>query len=93
MLRKIFSLFILAVFLSTQILPTRIDAVPTDGMASNWTYEKAEHLARKSLFYPTPSEVNELYQAGNVSDAVDILFPDEVGPDRSLYESQLSEFI
>jgi uncharacterized protein (DUF1800 family) len=67
-------------------------AVPTDGTASNWTREKAEHLARRVLFYPTPQKVDELYTAGSATSAVNILFPDQNGPDRTQYTADMAYF-
>lgn len=93
MLRKYIAVVLLGVLFAghmLQIFPT--SAVTTDGTAANWTREKAEHLARRVLFYPTPQKVDELYQAGSASAAVDNLFPDEVGPDRSAYDADMASF-
>lgn len=44
-----------------QIFPAY--AVATDGTSATWTREKAEHLARKTLFAATPTMVDSLYSA------------------------------
>lgn len=64
-------------------------AVATDGTAANWTREKAEHLARKTLFAATPTTVDSLYSAGSAASAVNLLFPDSVGPDRSAFNAEI----
>jgi hypothetical protein len=93
MFRKYIAGILIPVFLLGQIfVPLTTYAVPTDGLAANWTYAKAEHLARKVLFYPTPAEVAELYAAGSATAAVDILFPSEAGPDRTQYNNELTAF-
>lgn len=93
MFRKYIAGILIPVFLFGQIfVPLTTHAVPTDGLATNWTYAKAEHLARRVLFYPTPAEVAELYNAGSAAAAVDILFPSEEGPDRTQYNNELTAF-
>ncbi len=52
-------------------------AVVTDGSALNWTREKAEHLARRTLLGPTNQMVTNLYNAGSATAAINILFPDQ----------------
>jgi len=91
--QKYISAILLPVFILGQILiPMTTHAVPTDGTAATWTREKAEHLARKVLFYPTPAKVTELQNAGSATAAVDILFPSETGPDRTQYNADLNNF-
>ena len=67
-------------------------AVVTDGSALNWTREKAEHLARRTLMGPTNQMVTDLYNAGSATAAINILFPDETGPDRTEYNTEFSQF-
>ena len=77
MLRKILALaIVLIVSADTLILP--VAAVQTDGTAKNWTRIKAEQLARKTLWGPTPSIIDTLYNAGSAVAAVNILFPDSI---------------
>lgn len=57
-----------------------------------WTREKAEHLARATLFYAGSGMIDSLYAAGSASAAVDILFPDAVGPDRTKYDAAINTF-
>lgn len=79
----------LAVILpGVQIFPAY--AVATDGTAANWTREKAEHLARKALFAATPSMVESLHAAGSATAAVNLLFPDAQGPDRSAFDAEMA---
>ncbi|MEA3304745.1 MAG: DUF1800 family protein [Patescibacteria group bacterium] len=71
-------------------LPT-VQAVDTDGSANTWTYEKARHLASKTLFGPNKEIVDQLYNAGSASAAIDIIFPSPDGPDRTEFEQILTE--
>lgn len=93
MLQKFIVALMLPVFLLGQIfVPFSSYAVTTDGTAANWTREKAEHLARRVLFYPTRADVDSLYAAGSAGAAVDILFPNQDGPDRTQFQNELNIF-
>ncbi len=70
--------------------PVMLSAVSTNGAASPWTREKAEHLARKALIGATPTIIDSLYQAGSATAAVNILFPDAVGPSRTSYDAEVT---
>ncbi len=70
--------------------PMMLSAVSTNEIASPWTYEKAEQLARKALLGATPTIINQLYQAGSAAAAVDLLFPDAVGPSRASYDAEVT---
>ena len=67
-------------------------AVVTDGSALNWTREKAEHLARRTLLGPTNQMVTDLYNAGSAVAATNILFPNQNGPDRTAYDAEFAQF-
>lgn len=67
-------------------------AVTTNSQATPWTVEKAEQLARKTLFSANPDIINTLYTAGSVNNAVDILFPDTTWPDRTVYNNEINAF-
>ena len=67
-------------------------AVETDWSASNWTLQKAEHLARRALFWATPVNVDELYKAWSASQAVDLLFPSVEWPDRTQFNADMSSY-
>lgn len=67
-------------------------AVNTDGTAANWTREKAAHLARSVLFSADKNTIDVLYNAGTVNAAINILFPDAIGPDRSGYDTFITNY-
>ncbi len=93
MLQKIIAGVLIPILLLGQFtLPVSVHAVPTDGLASTWTREKAEHLARRVLLYPTPQEVTNLFTAGSATAAVDVLFPSEQGPSRTAYNAAIASF-
>ncbi|MDD5213258.1 MAG: DUF1800 family protein [Candidatus Gracilibacteria bacterium] len=58
--------------------------------ANPWTQAKAEYLARRALIGVDQNTVNSLYNAGSASAAVNLLFPDANGPDRTAYNAQVS---
>ncbi len=88
LLRRLAAVTLALLLPSGQIVPAF--AVSTDGTAANWTREKAEHLARKALFAATPAMVDSLYSAGSASAAAALLFPDANGPDRTLFDAEIS---
>ncbi|MBP9779822.1 DUF1800 family protein, partial [Candidatus Gracilibacteria bacterium] len=69
-----------------------ISAIPTDGLASPWTREKAAHLAGSVLLYADQKTIDTLYAAGSATNAVHLLFPDPVGPDKSEYTSFIDTY-
>lgn len=87
-LRRFVAVSLALILPSGQIVPAF--AVPTDSSASNWTRYKAEHLARKTLFAATPATVNALFSAGSATAAVDLLFSNANGPDRSAFQSEMA---
>lgn len=60
---------------------------------TTWTSDDAAHLARKTLFSPTPDIVSNLTAAWSASGAVTLLFPDQTGPNRTAYDQQISDLI
>lgn len=91
-LRKFLSLFLIfAVFANTIILPTA-NAVSTNGAATPWTMEKAEHLAKRALIWVNPQVVTDLYNAWSATAAVNMLFPSVNGPDRTAYNAEEETF-
>lgn len=65
-------------------------AATTNWQATPWTRDKAYHLASKTLFSPTKTTVDQLYNAWSAAAAVNILFPDPNWPDRSSYSAQIN---
>jgi hypothetical protein len=91
MVKRVFSaLLLIYMGLYSVLSPVMLFAVSTNGVASPWTREKAEHLARKALIGATPTIIDQLYQAGSSSAAVNILFPDTLGPDRTSYNTEVT---
>lgn len=90
-MKKIIASIILVLeILSIGISP--ISAIPTDGLASPWTREKAAHLAWSVLLYADQNTIDTLYAAGSATNAVNLLFPDPVWPDRSEYTSFIDTY-
>ncbi|MFB0965276.1 MAG: DUF1800 family protein [Patescibacteria group bacterium] len=87
-IRRSVAVALAVVLPGVQIIPAY--AVATDGTSANWTREKAEHLARKTLFAATPTMVDSLYSAGSAASAVAVLFPSDVGPDRSAFNAEMA---
>ena len=91
MVKRVFSAILLIYMGIYSIFsPLLTYAVATNGTSSPWTMEKAEHLARKALIGATPTAINQLYQAGSASSAVNLLFPDATGPDRTSYNAEVA---
>lgn len=91
-MRKLISLLLLPMFLFGSISQSALYAVNTNGLASPWTREKATHLARSVLFYAGSGTVTALEQAGSASAAVNILFPDASGPDRTEFNTFINSY-
>lgn len=84
---------VLALFtLFSAVMPVTY-AVSTNGQSAPWSREKAEHLGRKVLFAPISSKIDELMTAGSATAAVNLLFPDAVGPNRTQYDSEITAFV
>ena len=91
MVKRVFSVLLLIYMgLYSVLSPVMLLAVSTNGAASPWTREKAEHLARKALIGATPTMIDSLYQAGSATAAVNLLFPDAVGPSRTSYDAEVA---
>lgn len=90
--KKFLSLFLIATFLGNLLIIPQSQAVSTNGAASPWTLEKAEHLAKRALISVNPQIVNDLYNAWSALWAVNILFPSVSWPDRTAYNSELETF-
>lgn len=90
-MRKLFSLLLLLVYILWCIIGIYSPSV-TNSSAAPWTREKALHLAKSTLFNPDTKIVDSLFAAGSASAAVQILFPDAIGPDRSAYTSALTMY-
>ena len=74
-IRSIVATFLILTMGLQSMVPMDSSAVNTDQTAANWTYEKAEHLARRTLIAPTKTKITALYEAGSAQSAVNILFP------------------
>ncbi len=81
-------LFSIAFQFSSPFLPFS----STKWSSTPWTFEKAEHLALRTLIGATPEMIEKLYQSGSAENAVNILFPSKVWPDRTQYLQNLESF-
>lgn len=89
-IKKIISHFAILALILQSISPAL--AVDTNWLSSPWTMAKAEHLARKALFWANPDIINSLYNAGSAQNAVEILFPSKDWPDRTNYNNEINTF-
>ncbi len=91
-MKKIIStLIILLLILNNIIISTY--AVNTNWDSTPWTIEKAEHLAKKALFWASKDKVQELYNAWNAINAVNLLFPSKNWPDRTTYNAKMTSLL
>lgn len=88
--KKFLSFFVIVSILSNLLVP--VYAVSTNGSANPWTMEKAEHLAKRALFWVSPQTVLDLYNAWSATNAVNLLFPSVAWPDRTQYNQELTDF-
>ncbi len=88
--KKFLSFFVIVSILSNLLVP--VYAVSTNWSSNPWTMEKAEHLAKRALFWVSPQTVLDLYNAWSATNAVNLLFPSEAWPDRTQYNQELTDF-
>ena len=92
MVKKLFSFITLAsLLISSNLGFYSVYAVDTNNLSSPWTIEKARHLAKKSLFWATESQINQLFAVGSAENAVNVLFPSKTGPSRTAFNTLLSD--
>lgn len=91
-LKKFLATILIISTLSNYFFVSTLNAVETNSSASPWTIEKAEHLARRALFWPNPEIINSLYDAWSSSAAVNILFPSVDWPNRTEYNASIELF-
>ncbi len=90
-MKKILSVFIVLIYVCSNILSIAT-AVTTNNQASPWTREKAAHLAKITLFNADNTIIDSLFAAWSAKAALDIIFPDANGPDRSLYDAAIANY-
>ncbi len=88
--KKFLSFFVIISMLFNFIVP--VFAVSTNWQSSPWTMEKAEHLAKRALFWVSSQTILDLYNAWSATNAVNLLFPSVVWPDRTQYNLELDTF-
>ncbi len=66
-------------------------AVDTNDQNTPWTMQKARHLAKKSLFWATLNDIQNIYDIWSAQAAVNYLFPSRNGPNRSEFDSKISQ--
>lgn len=91
-MKKVLSTLLLPIIILSHVIAPIIHALDTNGSANPWTRDKAIHLARSVLFYASPEIIDSLEQAGSAEAAVNILFPNAIGPDRSTYDNLLRDY-
>ena len=92
-MKKIISTVLLLLLLVTNNIVFVTNAVNTNEQSSPWTIEKAEHLAKKTLYWATKEKVQELFNAWSASAAVNILFPSIQWPDRTAYNIKMQSLL
>jgi len=93
MLKKILSSILLFSVFINNFFFFKLYAYETNNLSSPWTYEKANHLARKALFWIDWENVKQLYQAWSAENAVNILFPSILWPVRDDFELKLQTIL
>lgn len=91
-MKKILSYILLPLILLSNIISPIVYGLTTNGSSNPWTRDKATHLARSVLFYASPEMIDTLEQAGSASAAVNILFPDTTGPDRTAFDAFVTNY-
>lgn len=84
--------YFLGAFLVSSVILGMIFISPTGSSSLPWTREKAAFLADSVLFYADSGTIGTLYNAGSAEAAVNILFPDMNGPNRSEYTQAITTF-
>ncbi len=90
-MRKILSAIIVTIYLFSNVF-TITTALNTDERSNPWTRDKATHLARITLFNADKNTIDTLVAAGSASAAVNLLFPDAVGPDRVSFNTTITNY-
>ena len=90
-MRKILSAILVIFYVLHNVLSIAT-AVNTDERASPWTREKAAHLAQITLFNADKATIDTLFAAGSASAAVNLIFPDAVGPDRTAFNANIVNY-
>ncbi len=88
-MKKLLSFFLIVSNILNFSFTFNVFAVDTNNQNNPWTIEKAEHLARKSFIWVTQDKILQLYNAWSANNAVDILFPDVLWPDKTSYNQIL----
>ena len=92
-MKKIISTILLLLLIITNNIVFITNAVNTNEQSSPWTIEKAEHLAKKTLYWATKEKVQELFNAWSANAAVNILFPSVQWPDRTTYNTKMQSLL
>lgn len=90
-MRKFLSVLIVLFYILQNILSIAV-AVNTDNRASPWTREKAAHLAEITLFNADKTVIDSLFAAGSAIAAVNMIFPNATGPDRTEFNSYITNY-
>lgn len=91
-MKKFLSSILLVLMILGNITFPSISAVNTNGLSTPWTREKATHLAKSVLLYADSGTINQLVQAGSAEAAINLLFPDAIGPDRTAFNNFLTNY-
>ena len=82
---------LLSLLITTNFWFYQTFAVDTNQQNTPWTMQKARHLAKKALMWATLNDIQNIYDIWSAQSAVNYLFPSRNGPNRSDYETKLSE--
>ncbi len=92
MTRKLLASF-LACFLVFFQTVAPAAALLADGRSDPWTLDKAAHLANRVYYAATAEDIDRLYAAGSAAAAVDTIFPDTTGPDRTAFDAEIAALV
>ncbi|MDD3144606.1 MAG: DUF1800 family protein [Candidatus Gracilibacteria bacterium] len=93
MYKKFISFVVILCLIVNNFMFFKSYASDTNGLNNPWTYEKASHLARKTLFGVDGDKVKKLLETGSAEAAVNSLFPSVQGPDRTDFQNKLNSII
>lgn len=90
MIKKLFSFLSIFAILFTQLL---FGLTAEVNAGSDWTYEKAEHLAKRALYRVTKERVAEIYRAWSSFNAYKLISQAPDASEIDKYEADLENFL
>jgi len=93
MYKKFISFIVILCLIINNFMFFKSYASDTNWLNNPWNYEKASHLARKTLFWVDWDNVKKLLETWSAEAAVNSLFPSVQWPNRTDFENKLNSVI